>query len=231
MLSHSLFEEMIKKIEDNASELFVKELNSLGETIVELYDMLKAKDCISRESMSSSPGDKCGWVETSPQGYSCLCLSDFNCTHYNYVIIFLKNIAGVTFFDCYKYYDEPEEEMEEMYKKYGGHLYYVKNADILLTYTDNVNNNKYINRPNLNYIMESLDEIIKGTKYFPFEKLFSYINIKADINDDKEKSNKTAQLCRSMNEHSNSLTVWKLKDISIVGNIATRLIYFLKTKD
>lgn len=142
----------------------------LSKYIYEFYKFLSKYNFV-KENKMQCPIDSYAYIGDFGE-YKAIYLDNYNCTHYHFVIVLINDLTSFERkYICIQYYDDLNEDDMKYYKDYKDML---QSVDILLSYSDCVEENNYISRPNLEYIKNNINEIIEGKKYYGFSPILQY---------------------------------------------------------
>ena len=131
------------------------------------YELLKDKE-LTKDNKLECPVDSKVYCIDMDESKGII-FSNYNINEYLYLmLLYEKNNQKIV--KVFKLYSDVSNHIEN----YVNGLYdFVKFADILLDYTDNIPNNKHVRRPNLDYIYNNLNKIIKNDTSILFKPIIT----------------------------------------------------------
>ena len=166
-------------------------LEGLEETIFETRTFLKRKKAYS-EDTAYDYSDNQGWIETFDSKTEAICVRHYNMTEWRFIYIITKT-SHATCIHCYQLFDDLCEDLKD-----NSVNDFIKNAHSIYSfYTDNIEGNRYVERPNLAYFKEHYKEIIKEEKR-QLTKLFQISLMKKSFIQDNPELEKLFELDRKL---------------------------------
>lgn len=159
---------VLSLIDDLLETLIEINSDELGEYFYNFYDFLKENN-FNEENKMEFPLDTVAYY-SSFNKYNSIHFSNFNCTHYNFIVI-LENDDNSTRknFTCLQYYDEIDDL--NLLKPNNALIY---NTSVIESYSDNIEGNNYVRRPDLNFIYANVENIINEECLYFFKPMFKF---------------------------------------------------------
>jgi len=143
-------------------------LDGLEETILQTRTFLKRKKAYSEDTCYDFMDNK-GWIETFDKNTEAICIKN---SKWRFIFIINKTSRGTGIY-CYQLFSDLYEGMEDT--PFEQLIRYVDSAYSF--YTDNIEGNEFVHRPNLTFFKEHHQEILAEKTVF-IEPLFLIVSIK-----------------------------------------------------
>lgn len=125
-----------------------------------------------------------GWFND----YKAIYIDNYNCTDYHFVIILLSDERGSNKdYICFRYYNNLADE-DVKYINLKEYKDILQNLEFLSNYSDCVEGNENILRPNLEYLKSNIDDILNEKKYHLFSPILQMPFMEKFLVNDKDTS-------------------------------------------